>query len=606
MAVENAIAGLHEDEAFLDEIAAAEDGRKNETEVKGRVTEDQTNSVTNQESDQFPFEEDGWIEDMSNDENVEENDVYPEDKPLVVGVDLNEDGVLNGHVPPSAFGQPGVSTWTDAHGYYGSNQAGGSRRVNLEHTCSIETRNDYLKKATSKVIAAVYKSKFSDPTKGPAPLDLQQMVLEDLRVSASYSKCWRAKGKAEEDLFANPGTITYTKTEFEDDGSERFLYLFLAFGASIQGFRNLRRGLVVDGTRLTEKFKGVLLTVSGQDANFQVFPLAFVVVDSENDESWMWFFERLERIIADSKTLSIISDRNGSIYTAKKRVFPLLHHGACIVHLARNVNAKFHNKVLAKLVVKFAFAHKVTAYKETYNLIKAKNNNCAIYFDKIGAAHWTRSYFQGDRYNLMTSNIAESLNKALGKARASPIVELLKFMSAMLTRWFSARRKKAARHIGITTSEIDKVMIKALLTVKGSKTGMVSSWSYEVVGMLNEKHHVLLDHKQCTCKQYDRFKIPCGHALLAANSQGIPFSSLVGDFYTTEVWRATYKEVINPELCDIEVPEALVKHVLYPPKARRPFGRPPKLRIPSIGEIKKQKVNRCGRCICICGFNNNK
>ncbi|XP_010485130.1 PREDICTED: uncharacterized protein LOC104763461 [Camelina sativa] len=292
------------------------------------------------------------------------------------------------------------------------------RKANLEQTCPIETRNKYLKKATSRVIAAVYKVKYNDPTKGPTPLDLQQMVLEELRVDASYSKCWRAKGKALEGIFgsddesyedlpcflhvlkeANPGTVTDIKTEVVEDGRERFLYMFLAFGASIEGFKKLSRVIVVDGTHLNEKYSGVLLTASGQDANFQVFPLAFAVVDSENDDAWTWFVEKLERIIADSKSLTIISDRCSSIYVAKKRVFPLSHHESCIVHLARNVNAKFHSKGLVKLVTNAAFAYKVTGYQEIYRQIKAKNANCAAYLDKIGAAHWSRAYFQGNRYN---------------------------------------------------------------------------------------------------------------------------------------------------------------------------------------------------------------
>ena len=42
---------------------------------------------------------------------------------------------------------------------------------------------------------------------------------------------------------------------------------------------------------------------------------------SENDESWTWFFTKLERIIADSKTLTILSDRHSSILVVVKRVF---------------------------------------------------------------------------------------------------------------------------------------------------------------------------------------------------------------------------------------------------------------------------------------------
>ena len=67
---------------------------------------------------------------------------------------------------------------------------------------------------------------------------------------------------------ANPGTVADIETEVDEDGDERFLYLFLAFGASIQGFKKLRLVLVVDGTHLGGKYKGVLLTASGQDAHF--------------------------------------------------------------------------------------------------------------------------------------------------------------------------------------------------------------------------------------------------------------------------------------------------------------------------------------------------
>jgi len=155
------------------------------------------------------------------------------------------------------------------------------RKAKLDHTCSVETRKMYKKKATSRVIAAVYKAQYSEPVKGPVPMDLQKLILEDLRVSASYSKCYRAREKAvvdvlgeDDDSFTklaeymelikmtnlgnmtNLGSMTDLVTDIEENGDERFLYMFLAFGASIQGFRYLRRVLVVDGTHLTGKYKG--------------------------------------------------------------------------------------------------------------------------------------------------------------------------------------------------------------------------------------------------------------------------------------------------------------------------------------------------------------
>ena len=49
----------------------------------------------------------------------------------------------------------------------------------------------------------------------------------------------------------NPGTVTAIETELDIEGNTRFLYGFLAFGASIQGFRRLCKVLIIDGTHLS-------------------------------------------------------------------------------------------------------------------------------------------------------------------------------------------------------------------------------------------------------------------------------------------------------------------------------------------------------------------
>ena len=471
------------------------------------------------------------------------------------------------------------------------------KKAQLQHTCSVDTRRQYMKKATSKVIASVFKAKYSEASAGPVPMDLQQLVLEDLRVSASYKKCWRAResaitdvGGSDEESYSNlaeylhllkltnPGTITHIETEpdIEDERKERFLYMFLAFGASIQVFKHLRRVLVVDGTHLKGKYKGVLLTASGQDANFQVYPLAFAVVDSENDDAWTWFFTKLERIIADSNTLTILSYRHESIKVGVKKVFPQAHHGACIIHLCRNIQARFKNRGLTQLVKNAGYEFTSGKFKTLYNQINAINPLCIKYLHDVGMAHWTRLYFPGQRFNLMTSNIAETLNKALFKGRSSHIVEFLRFIRSMLTRWFNARRKKSQAHSGPVPPEVDKQISNNLTTSSGSKVGRVTSWSYEVVGKLGGSNFVDLEKKQCTCKRYDKLKIPCGHALVAANSINLSYKALVDDYFKPHSWVASYKGAVFPEANGKEedIPEELPHRSMLPPYTRRPSGRP--------------------------------
>ena len=88
-----------------------------------------------------------------------------------------------------------------------------------------------------------------------------------------------------------------------------------------------------------------------------MFPLAFAVVDGETEHAWTWFLAKVERIIADSIALSIISDRHSSILKAMREVFLKYHNGACIVHLMRNVVSRYKNKGLAKMVCEAAFSY---------------------------------------------------------------------------------------------------------------------------------------------------------------------------------------------------------------------------------------------------------
>ncbi|XP_056853655.1 uncharacterized protein LOC130503002, partial [Raphanus sativus] len=506
------------------------------------------------------------------------------------------------------------------------------KKAQLVHTCTIDTRNLYRKKATSKVIAHVYKSRYNEPINGPKSAQLQTMILEDLRVSASYMKCHRAKEQAVEDTVGNaedsflnledyferlkatnPGTVTAIQTELDIEGNTRFLYGFLSFGASIQGFRKLRHVLIIDGTHLSGKYKGVLLTASGQDGNFQVFPLAFAVVDGETEDAWTWFLTKLERIIADSTNLTIISDRAAAIIKAKRTVFPMSHHGACIVHLMRNVVSRYKNKGLAKMVCEAAFSFRRRDFDANFAKIKQANGACALYLEGIGTAKWSRTYFKGERYNLLTSNTAEQLNNALKLSRPSPIIELFMFIQRMLTRWFSARRTKSAKCRGFVTTEVEKVMQTHIRLTKGSKIANITDWSYQIRGLFGHPNTVSLENKVCTCQVFQKLKIPCGHALLAADSIGLPYVNLFGDYYKTQTWRDTYAGVIYPEappgdlpigdlpIGDLPIPEEVTTVTLLPPQTRRPSGRPKEGRIPSTGEIpvpKKKKLtqNKCGRC----------
>lgn len=104
----------------------------------------------------------------------------------------------------------------------------------------------------------------------------------------------------------------------------------------------MRNVIVVDDTHLYGKYEGVLLSAVAQDTENHIYPIAFCVVDKENDAPWTFFFEKLKSIEVDGPDLCFISDRHKSIANGIARDYNHAHHGYCMRHLGENLWVNHH------------------------------------------------------------------------------------------------------------------------------------------------------------------------------------------------------------------------------------------------------------------------
>ena len=93
-------------------------------------------------------------------------------------------------------------------------------------------------------------------------------------------------------------------------GTYTFNFVFWAFCPSVVGFRHCRPMISIDATHLYDKYKGKLMIAMAIDANNKIYPLAFVVVESESTETWGWFLACIRRYVTNQTDLCIISDRH--------------------------------------------------------------------------------------------------------------------------------------------------------------------------------------------------------------------------------------------------------------------------------------------------------
>ncbi|KAM3326753.1 hypothetical protein P3S67_001879 [Capsicum chacoense] len=88
--------------------------------------------------------------------------------------------------------------------------------------------------------------------------------------------------------------------------------------------------VVVDGAHLSGAYKGTFISASTLDGAGCILLIAYGVVDSENDNSWTWFFENFRIAFGERDSMCVVSDRHESITKAVAVVYPNVPHFACI------------------------------------------------------------------------------------------------------------------------------------------------------------------------------------------------------------------------------------------------------------------------------------
>lgn len=338
---------------------------------------------------------------------------------------------------------------------------------------------------------------------------------------------------------------------------------------------------------------GVLITASAQDANHQIYPLAYAVVDSENDRSWRWFFEQLLVVIPCSSDLVFVSDRHLSIGKSVESVFSCAKHVICTRHLKGNLKNRFKQKGIVRLFSQAADSYTISDFNKYFQDICTANAQIGEYLREVSLEKWSRACFSGDRYNIMTTNNSESVNGVLKEARQFPITALLEFIRCLLSRWFAERKAVIEEHLNQIPPNINSILEERCKKSKAYGVRMLNKTEFEVFsgGFCAV---VDLAQRKCTCRMFDLDKMPCVHAMAAIQQMKYPVRSFISDYYQFQAWCLAYEETIYPlpNKSEWNVPDHINMIVCNPPNVRRKVGRPKRNRIPSIGEFRGKKKKK--------------
>ena len=232
----------------------------------------------------------------------------------------------------------------------------------------------------------------------------------------------------------------------------------MAISASMQGWRHCRPIISIDGTFLTGHFKGCMLIACTLDVNNKIFPLAMALVDSENDESYEWFLGNLRRAYGIRDDLVIVSDRHSSIQRAVLRVFPEVFHGFCVFHLVQNLKTRFHTNGVTGYFKLAALAYRKEDFERNMRELDSLNPAARAYLEEVGFDRWARSLAPRSRYQLMTTNISESLNNVFKDVKSEPVVTIAEAFRNKCQEWFNKQREFAISTVTTLAASPEKIL----------------------------------------------------------------------------------------------------------------------------------------------------
>nr|XP_025611378.1 uncharacterized protein LOC112703991 [Arachis hypogaea] len=150
-------------------------------------------------------------------------------------------------------------------------------------------------------------------------------------------------------LKTNPGsTVSIGVRPYPNPNEDpTFDRMYICLDGCKRGFKVGCRPLIgLDGAFLKAQHGGQILSAIGQDANNNIYVIAYAIVSIENTENWRWFLKLLHQDLGDYKQHGL----QGLIH-AVQDVFPNVHHRFCVWHVWRNFNKQWKDNQFRGLLL---------------------------------------------------------------------------------------------------------------------------------------------------------------------------------------------------------------------------------------------------------------
>ncbi|KAJ9565641.1 hypothetical protein OSB04_001607 [Centaurea solstitialis] len=409
-------------------------------------------------------------------------------------------------------------------------------------------------------------------------VDLQESILKKYKCIVTIGQCSRAKAKAlgeveivlvehygklwdygEEIMRSNPGSTVKMSVEVGPDQKNYFQRFYVCLKGVKEGWLSgCRKFIGLDGCFLKTICKGELLSVVGRDANNQIYPLAWAVVEIESKNSWKWFLEYLMEDIGLTAGLgvTIMSDQHKGLVEAVKDVdAPSIDN---MLGTYMQISGKKYIRIQFRTL--FWAASKAGTPEEfqcVMQEIKDLSHQAFNHLMERRPNTWSRAFFKTETScDAVENGVSDCFNSLIVSSRRKPIITMLEEIRVFIMERIENMNKQSCKW----NDEICSVLAFG----NGGD-------QFEVRQGL-EGYVVDTRERTCTCKIWQLFGI-CPHAVASIYFIHMEPEVFVSDFFSRSYFIATYNHKVNP-LNGLKLWPKTSYLKPLPPRIRRMPGRP--------------------------------
>ncbi|XP_057802919.1 uncharacterized protein LOC131018211 [Salvia miltiorrhiza] len=352
------------------------------------------------------------------------------------------------------------------------------------------------------------------------------------------------------------------------------------------GFKASCRPVIgIDGCFLKTYLGGHLLCATGKYGNNGMFPIAWAVVESENETCWNWFLQILceELQMGDGTGWTFISDQQKGLQNAVAALAPEAEHRNCARHIYMNWKKVHKGQTLKNLFFRAVYATFEAEFKLAVQDLMDESPPAFEDFMARDTSKFCKAFISTHpKSDSVDNNISECFNGYILNARGKHVIHMLEEIRSSLMVRQVEKFKNMSSVKGRLTPNIAKLL---------EKNGMSSAYCIALPA-LHDSFQVQYEgdtfivhvktgtsgENKCSCREWDLTGIPCKHALAAIKYMELDPINFVSECFTVQKYLSGYEHGIRPTHGPKMWPQVEGPIVKPPPKTKMP-GRPKKKRV---------------------------